>query len=82
MICNEIIDRVCERGECDFVWDVAAPLPLLLIADMLGFEASAYDDLLRWSDDMIRATTSEPDSRDRGGIRWKPGWGSGSCSSR
>ena len=29
--------RVCERGECDFVWDIAAPLPLLLIADMLGF---------------------------------------------
>ena len=22
---------------CDFVWDIAAPLPLLLIADMLGF---------------------------------------------
>ena len=60
VICNEIVDRVCERGECDFVWDIAAPLPLLLIADMLGFESSAYDDLLRWSDDLIRATTSEP----------------------
>jgi cytochrome P450 family 142 subfamily A polypeptide 1 len=59
-ICNEIVDRVCERGECDFVWDIAAPLPLLLIADMLGFEPSAYDDLLRWSDDLIRATTAEP----------------------
>jgi cytochrome P450 family 142 subfamily A polypeptide 1 len=59
-ICTQILDRVCERGECDFVWDVAAPLPLLLIADMLGFEPETYDDLLRWSDDMIRATTSEP----------------------
>jgi cytochrome P450 family 142 subfamily A polypeptide 1 len=59
-LCTQILDRVCERGECDFVWDVAAPLPLLLIADMLGFEPDAYDDLLRWSDDMIRATTSEP----------------------
>jgi cytochrome P450 family 142 subfamily A polypeptide 1 len=27
---------------------------------MLGFEPSAYDDLLRWSDDLIRATTAEP----------------------
>jgi cytochrome P450 family 142 subfamily A polypeptide 1 len=59
-LCTRIIDRVCERGECDFVWDIAAPLPLLLIADMLGFEPDAYDDLLRWSDDMIRATTSDP----------------------
>jgi len=56
-ICDEIIDKVCERGECDFVWDIAAPLPLILIGDMLGFERDAYDDLLRWSDDMIRGTT-------------------------
>ena len=57
-ICDEILDRVCEQGECDFVWDVAAPLPLLLIGDMLGFERDAYDELLRWSDDMIRGTTA------------------------
>jgi cytochrome P450 family 142 subfamily A polypeptide 1 len=57
-ICTEIIDRVAPKGECDFVWDIAAPLPLLLIADMLGFPASSYDDLLRWSDDMIRGTTT------------------------
>jgi cytochrome P450 family 142 subfamily A polypeptide 1 len=56
-ICASIIDRVAERGECDFVWDIAAPLPLLLIADMLGFPPEAYDDLLEWSDDMMRGTT-------------------------
>lgn len=56
-ICTEIIDRVAPRGECDFVWDIAAPLPLLLIADMLGFPPESYDDLLRWSDDLIRGTT-------------------------
>jgi cytochrome P450 family 142 subfamily A polypeptide 1 len=60
-ICTGIIDKVCERGECDFVWDIAAPLPLLLIADMLGFPRETYDDLLRWSDDLIRATTQNPD---------------------
>src|SRR5919109_33166 len=59
-ICTHIIDRVCEQGRCDFVWDIAAPLPLLLIADMLGFPPESYDDLLRWSDDLIRATTAEP----------------------
>jgi len=61
-ICTEILDRVCERGECDFVWDVAAPLPLLLIADMLGFPRESYDDLLRWSDDMLRGTTATADA--------------------
>ena len=58
--CTAIIDKVCERGECDFVWDIAAPLPLLLIADMLGFPPEAYDDLLKWSDDMMRGTTGYP----------------------
>ncbi len=61
-LCTEIIDRVCERGSCDFVWDIAAPLPLLLIADMLGFERDAYDDLLRWSDDLIRGTTANDEA--------------------
>jgi cytochrome P450 family 142 subfamily A polypeptide 1 len=56
-ISTEIIDRVAPKGQCDFVWDIAAPLPLLLIADMLGFPAEAYDDLLHWSDDLIRGTT-------------------------
>ena len=79
-ICTEILDKVCEQGECDFVWDIAAPLPLLLIADMLGFPPSAYDDLLRWSDDLIRATTSEPDARGRGGGDGGD-WGSASSSS-
>jgi cytochrome P450 family 142 subfamily A polypeptide 1 len=39
------------------VWDIAAPLPLLLIADMLGFPPESYQDLLEWSDDMMRGTT-------------------------
>jgi cytochrome P450 family 142 subfamily A polypeptide 1 len=59
-ICTEIIDRVAPTGRCDFVWDIAAPLPLLLIADMLGFPPESYDDLLRWSDDLIRASTADP----------------------
>jgi cytochrome P450 family 142 subfamily A polypeptide 1 len=29
----------------------------MVIAELLGFEADTHDDLLRWSDDMLRATT-------------------------
>ena len=65
-ICNEIIDKVCEKGECDFVWDIAAPLPLILIGDMLGFPREAYDDLLEWSDDMLRGTTAtNPEAQEK-----------------
>jgi cholest-4-en-3-one 26-monooxygenase len=53
--CDAIIDLVCEKGECDFVRDVAAPLPMVLIGDMLGVPPEDRDDLLRWSDDMLKA---------------------------
>ena len=35
-LCDTLIDSVCERGECDFVRDIAAPLPMAVIGDMLG----------------------------------------------
>jgi cytochrome P450 len=35
-----IVDRVIERGECDFVADIAAPLPLEIICDMMGIPES------------------------------------------
>jgi len=53
-VCDEIIDRVCERGECDFVWDIAAPLPLIMIGDALGVAPEDRDTLMRWSDDLLR----------------------------
>ncbi|RAY16285.1 cytochrome P450 [Actinomadura craniellae] len=56
-LCDDIIDRVCERGECDFVWDIAAPLPLIVIADALGIAPEDRSTLLTWSDDMVRGLT-------------------------
>ena len=53
--CDEIIDGVIEKGECDFVRDIAAPLPMIMIGDMLGVAPEDRDDLLRWSDDMVSA---------------------------
>lgn len=56
-ICDEIIDEVCERGECDLVRDIAAQLPLIVIGDALGFAPEDRQKLLTWSDDMLRALT-------------------------
>ena len=54
LVCDAILDRVCERGRCDFVKDIAAPLPIIMIGDMLGVAPEDRDDLLRWSDDMLK----------------------------
>ena len=61
-VCDEIIDQVCERGECDFVWDIAAPLPLVMIGNDLGVAPEDRDQLLRWSDAMLTALTGDPEA--------------------
>src|SRR5579864_9280650 len=58
VICDAILDEVCERGSCDFVSDIAAPLPLIVIGDMLGVAPEDRADLLRWSDDMLKSQGS------------------------
>ena len=61
-ICDQIIDSVCERGSADFVRDIAAPLPMIVIGNMLGVAPDDRDDLLRWSDDMLRSLgSSDPE---------------------
>jgi cytochrome P450 len=37
---TELVDAVIEKGECDFVRDIAAPLPLGIICDMMGIPES------------------------------------------
>lgn len=48
-----IVDAVIERGECDFVTDVAAELPLQTIAEMLGVPQQDRQQLFAWSNQMI-----------------------------
>jgi cytochrome P450 family 142 subfamily A polypeptide 1 len=65
-ICGELIDRARAKGRFDFVEDVAAPLPMIMIGDMLGVRPEDRERLLRWSDDLILGTsqTATPEARD------------------
>ena len=50
---REILDRVAVQGECDFVVDVAAELPLQVIADLMGVPQEDRHKLFDWSNRMI-----------------------------
>ena len=68
-ICDGIIDQVCEEGSADFVRDIAAPLPMIVIGNMLGVAPEDRDDLLRWSDDMLKALGSpDPGAMDQAAL--------------
>lgn len=60
-LCDTLIDNVCERGECDFVWDIAAPLPMAVIGDMLGVRPEEREMFLKWSDDLVSFLSSTAD---------------------
>ena len=40
---RRIVDNVIEKGECDFVSEIAAPLPLEIICDMMGIPDSEQE---------------------------------------
>ena len=52
-IAVELFDQIPEGEEVDFVDTVAAPLPMIMIALMLGVPLEQLDDFRRWSDSFI-----------------------------
>ncbi len=54
-----IVDQVCERGECDFVTDVAARLPLRIVCDLMGIPASEHDFVFDQSNVILGAADEE-----------------------
>jgi cholest-4-en-3-one 26-monooxygenase len=63
-LCDMLIDAVCERGECDFVRDLAAPLPMAVIGDMLGVRPDEREMFLKWSDDLVSSLSSSVSEAD------------------
>jgi cytochrome P450 len=56
-----LIDDVIEKGECDFVDDIAVELPLRVIADMLGVPQDDRRQLFKWTNTLSRAAaTTDP----------------------
>jgi cytochrome P450 len=56
-IARETLAVVPRNEVVNFVDDVAVPLPMLVIAEMIGVPREDRDDFRRWSDQMIRAGT-------------------------
>jgi len=54
-----IIDSVCERGSADFVEEISAELPLLVIAELLGVPQDDRRKVFDWSNQMIGADDPE-----------------------
>jgi cytochrome P450 len=61
-ITSGLLDQVEAKGEMDAIRDLAYPLPVTVIAELLGIPAELREDFKRWSDALVsgdEATTEE-----------------------
>ncbi len=56
---TRIMDGVIEKGEADFVVDIAAEVPLQVIAEMLGVPYEDRQKLFEWSNRMVGSEDPE-----------------------
>src|SRR5581483_9344906 len=49
-VAGELLDRALAHGELDLIADLAIPLPVIVIAELLGIPAAEYPRFKRWSD--------------------------------
>ncbi|HEX6037738.1 cytochrome P450 [Longimicrobium sp.] len=57
-----LLDRAIERGEMDLAADFAGPLPMLVIAEMLGIPVQDRATFGRWSDAVLGLSHALPGS--------------------
>jgi cytochrome P450 len=64
-ITNELLDNVIAKGQMDVVADLAYPLPVTVIAELLGIPTELREDFKRWSDAIIAGDESHSEEERR-----------------
>lgn len=62
-IVNEQLDGVASTGRMDVIGDLSYPLPVIVIAEMLGIPSEQRTQFKRWSDDVL-----SPDEEKQGKV--------------
>jgi cytochrome P450 len=52
-ITNELLDQVTSQGAMEVVRELATPLPVTVIAELLGIPVLLHEDFKRWSDAVL-----------------------------
>ncbi|MFZ0888471.1 MAG: cytochrome P450 [Candidatus Binataceae bacterium] len=59
-IAAELLDKVAARGEFEAMSDLANPLPVIVIAEMLGLPIGHHEQFKRWSNALISGFRPDP----------------------
>ncbi|MNX68321.1 Biotin biosynthesis cytochrome P450 [compost metagenome] len=61
---RELLDAIEEGGRLELVNDLAHPLPVIVIAEMLGVPPADRPQYKRWADDLLSGTTNLLERRE------------------
>ena len=62
-LAREAVDEMLKRRECDAVTSLASPLPVLVIASILGIPSADVPSFRDWSDRLVRGFAVAPGGR-------------------
>ena len=65
-IAARAMEKLREEKEFDLIADLATPVPMIVIAEMLGVETERREDFKRWSDALVRGATGS--GREQGAV--------------
>jgi cytochrome P450 len=68
-ITQDLLKSLTGQAEADLVSALSVPLPIIVIAEMLGIELERQADFKRWSDDVVRSLNRPTDEAVRAEIR-------------
>jgi cytochrome P450 len=60
-VVTQTLDAIAGRGACDFVADIAVPIPLVVIAELMGLPVEDRERFWHWSDRMMGGDGREDD---------------------
>jgi hypothetical protein len=60
-IAEERLSRCAQSGKMDIIADLAYPLPVIVIAELLGFPVEDYPKIKKWSDDFAASLALNAD---------------------
>src|SRR3546814_19655428 len=58
---DQLVERIWDDGSADLTKELAVPLPVTLIAEILGVPSSMMADFRRWSDALVGTLAAEID---------------------
>jgi cytochrome P450 len=61
-----LLDRAASKGELEVMSDLATPLPVMVIAEMLGVPPGQYEQFKEWSNRVVEGDNTPP------GMAWPP----------